>query len=155
MSAIKPDWDPTEKFEFKTQEYSDEDKKLIVARVVEIATRTLFENHAYKFGNENYRQESGGSIGDRWTGSAAELVMQEWAEGYRDILVRSNMEVLLLAGYVDDGRQATSTLPMGMRFNPDKKLFEHSEVGLQEDKNRNREGETRHQRMARVSLTAM
>ena len=24
MSAIKPDWDPTEKFEFKTQEYSEE-----------------------------------------------------------------------------------------------------------------------------------
>ena len=155
MSAIKPDWDPTEKFEFKTQEYSEEDKKLIVARVVEIATRTLFENHAYKFGNENYRQESGGSIGDRWTGSAAELVMQEWAESYRDILVKSDIEVLLLAGYVDDGRQATSTLPMGMRFNPDKKLFEHSEIGLQEDKNRSEQGETRHQRMARVCVTAM
>ena len=155
MSAIKPDWDPKDKFEFKTQEYTENDKKLIIARVVEIATRTLFENHAYKFGNEAYRQESGGSIGDRWTGSAAELVMQDWADSYRDILVKSEVEVLLLAGYVDDGRQATSTLPMGMRFNPDKKMFEHSEDGFQEDKKRCEQGETRHQRMARICLTAM
>ena len=66
MSTIKPEWEPSDTFNFKKEEseYTEQERKYIVARVVEVATRTLFENHAYKFGNEVYRQSSGGSIGD-------------------------------------------------------------------------------------------
>ena len=91
--------------------------------MVEIATRTLFENHMYKFGGKVYKQENGGSIGDRWTCSAAELVVQDWAEKIKNILVQSGLRVHLLAGYVDDGRQGTSTLPMGMEYNEQEKVF--------------------------------
>ena len=48
------------------------------ATVIEIATRTLFENHTYRFGGQTCKQNSGGSIGDRWTGKAAEIVVQDW-----------------------------------------------------------------------------
>ena len=155
ISAIKQDWDPKDKFEFKQVDLSQQDKKNIVARVVEIATRALFQNHGYKFGNEYYKQTEGGSIGDRWTGCASELVMQTWAEEYQEILTRSKLEVLLLSGYVDDGRQITSSFPLGARYNKVSRSFEITEAALEEDKNLKHGGESNNQRMARICLDAM
>ena len=155
ISAIKQDWDPRDKFEFKNEPISYQDRKKIIARVVEIATRALFENHAYKFGNEHFKQEKGGSIGDRWTGCASELVMQSWSEEYEKILTRSNVEVLLLSGYVDDGRQVTSSLPLGSRFNKNEKMFQFSEAAELEDKKLQVRGESNNQRMARITQEAM
>ena len=106
-------------------------------------------------GNEFYKQEKGGSIGDRWTGCASELVMQTWSEEYEKILTRSGMEVLLLSGYVDDGRQLTTCLPHGMRFNKNENMFQYSSVADLEDKKFMNEGESVNQRMARISLDAM
>ena len=100
MSAIKASWDPRDKFIFREQELTTEEILGVQARVIEIATRTLFENHTYRFGEQVYKQASGGSIGDRWTGAAAEIVMQDWAENYREILENSELHVPLLAGYV-------------------------------------------------------
>ena len=70
----------------------------IIARVVEIGIRALFENFTYKFGGDLYHQEEGGPIGIRATCSASELCMQEWAESYLEILEGSDMWVGLLAG---------------------------------------------------------
>ena len=155
ISAIKKEWDPRDKFEFKNTIHSNQDKKNIIARVVEIATRALFQNHGYKFGNEYYRQENGGSIGDRWTGCASEIVMQTWSEEYGKILTNSGIEVLMLAGYVDDGRQFTSSLKPGMRFDKNEKTFQYSEDGAVEDKNKKNNGESNNQRMARICQEAM
>ena len=155
ISAIKQDWDPKEKFEFKNQNINYQDKKKIIARVVEIATRALFQNHAYKFGQEYYKQSGGGSIGDRWTGCASELVVQAWAEEYQEILTRSGLEVLLLSGYVDDGRQVTSSFPMGTRYSKKTKKFEIMEPAISEDKKLQQEGESNNQRMARICVETM
>ena len=46
MSAITQHWEPTAKFTFKKTQISYSDKKKIIARVVEIGTRALFQNHA-------------------------------------------------------------------------------------------------------------
>ena len=96
MSAVTTNWTPEDKFEYMTREPTEEETRKIAARVVEVATRALFENKCYRFENKIYKQESGGSIGDRWTGAAAELVMQDWAENYEKILTRSGLEILLL-----------------------------------------------------------
>ena len=155
MSAIKPNWDPQEKFSFKNIEISEQENKQLVARVAEIATRALFQNHAYRFGGDIYHQLEGGSIGDRWTGAASEIVMQNWATEYKQILENSGAEVLLLAGYVDDGRQLTTSLPMGSRYNPEMKKFETSQEAENEDNKNKKNGESDNQRMARTCLTAM
>ena len=49
--------------------------------------------------------------------------MQDWSEKYKDILVRSDLEVILLAGYVDDGRQGTTIFKPGMRYNRQENKF--------------------------------
>ena len=155
MSAVPINWDPETRFNFPKKDLNKEETRLVLARVVEVATRTLFENHMYRFGDVVYRQESGGSIGDRWTGSAAELIMQDWSEQYRKILVNSGLTVLLLAGYVDDGRQGTTALPLGMEFDKSENKFCYRQDVEQDDKTRRAEGESDNQRMARKCIKAM
>ena len=155
MSAVKQDWNPQDKFVFQNQIISRSDKINLIARVIEIATRALFQNHAYKFGDEYFHQISGGSIGDRWTGAAAEVVMMDWSKKYQNILENSGIEVLLLSGYVDDGRQLSTSLPMGSRFNPTTRKFEITEQAEAEDKINKINGESTNQRMAKTCLSAM
>ena len=155
MRALKNDWNPEDKFEFENEQYTPQEIRKIQSRVIEVATRALFENHLYKFGNQTYKQMSGGSIGDRWTGSASELVVQDWAEEYEQILVAAGLEVHLLAGYVDYGRQGTTELAPGMKFNEKDKKFQYNKEAELEDKTKRQEGETPNQRMARLCLPAM
>ena len=127
----------------------------MIARVVEIALVVLFTNFCYKFGGEYFHQSEGGPIGVRLTGCAAECVMQEWSEEYQDILERSGVWVALLSGYVDDGRQITTTLERGSRYCDNTKKFTVTEEAKREDEARQKAGESKNQRMARVCKAAM
>ena len=54
---------------FKFQrEYSPEEKRLLLSRVVLIALETVFANHIYQCENSLYKQRTGGGIGARITG---------------------------------------------------------------------------------------
>ena len=57
-----------------------------------------------------------------------------------------------LRGFVDDGRQTSTVLKDGMRFNRDEMKFEITEEGLREDKQSN---EGNNAQMARLCLSAM
>ena len=54
---------------------SEDMKRKMLARMVEIGVRTLFTHFCYSFGGENYLQMSGGPIGARVTMAAARIVM--------------------------------------------------------------------------------
>ena len=127
----------------------------MIATVVEIALKILFANFTYKFGGKYYHQKEGGPIGVRATGAASTLVMEDWAEVYEEILVKSSVLVLLLAGYVDDGRQITSLLDDGMRYNKEERKFTYYEEAEREDIEKRKQGESENQKMARLCLTAM
>ena len=81
-----------------------------------IAIHVLWSNFMYEFAGDVYVQTEGGPIGARCTMAASRLVMQEWSEGYLDILTRSGIRVDALQGYVDDGRQWTELIRRGTRF---------------------------------------
>ena len=80
------------------------------------------------------------------------MVMQDWSESYKIMLISSKMLIDLLRGYVDDGRQGSSILPIGMRFEKENNKFEYNEAAAIEDKTLK---ETDNQRMARICLPAM
>ena len=115
----------------------------------------MTDNVSNSNGGECYQQEEGGPIGVRVTGSASEIVMLDWAIQYLEILESSGLWVPLLAGYLDDGRQESSSFPEGVGYNKETRLFEHSEAALKEDLARKKEGESLNQRMARVCSAAM
>jgi hypothetical protein len=111
-----------------------EEKAMLRGRMCEIGVRTIFSNFCYSFGGKNYIQQHGGPIGARVTMSAARMVMQDWAEQYHQILLNIGLKVWLFAGYVDDGRQGTSNIRMGTRFQEEKKVFEWRQEWEDEDK---------------------
>ena len=142
--------DPEGQWVFPERELTEKEKREIVGRCVEIGVRIIFENFCYKFGGEALKQSEGGPIGARVTMAAARLVMQAWADGYRNILEEAGLIVDLLTGYVDDVRQASTCLKPGMRYVKERKKFEHSIGAELKDKNMRMEGESTNSRMARI-----
>ena len=128
------------------------EKRMIVARVAEIGTRFIFENFTYQCGEDIFKQMSGGPIGARVTMAAARIVMQNWSRQYRDILLKSGIRLTDLSGYVDDGRQAGTTLRRGMRYDKNEKMFKFSKEALEDD---DRRMEPNNVRMARRCQEAM
>ena len=78
--------------------------------------------------------------------------MQSWARKYSMILLKAGLRLPLLKGYVDDGRQGSTTLRLGMVFNESKMEFvmdaEQYKVDIEKK-------EPTNIRMARICLPAM
>jgi hypothetical protein len=127
-------------------------RRQIISRCCEIGVRVLFEHFTYKFGKTWYLQTSGGPIGARVTMVAARLVMSDWGDKYRQILVNSCIPPDLLGGYVDDGRQESGVLEVGMTYDKNENRFIMNEAARKDDLERN---ETSERRMARICLVAM
>ena len=112
----------------------------------------IFDNFCYQFEAKLYQQQSGGPIGARVTMCAARMVMQHWARGYSSILLHAGLKLPLLSGYVDDGRQGSTVLRRGTRFDEIQKRFIFDEEQLRND---NAENVPDNVRMARICLPAM
>ena len=61
----------------------------------------------------------------------------------------------MMGGYVDDGRQVTTLLQKGARFDEETKTFKHSEEGYKEDEELEKAGESKNEFMARICIPAM
>ena len=84
--------------------------------------------------------------------AASRLVMQEWAEGYREVLDKSGVTRDAHKGYVDDGRQISDMMIMGSRYEKSRKRFIWREDWQREDELENLPDEVR---MGRICLDAM
>ena len=62
-------------FKEGSQEPNGDQKRIILAKCVEVALVTCMKNHAYTFHQQSYLQEQGGAIGERFTQALARLVM--------------------------------------------------------------------------------
>ena len=131
------------------------EKKEMVGMVLEIAIRTLWENYSYRFGGEIYLQKEGGPIGQRPTMAASRIVMNDFFRKYNAILLKAELRVTLLRVYVDDGRQASTLLKRGMRFDEKKGEFVWSREAEKEDLERQEKGEKDDEFMARLCVVAM
>ena len=68
---------------------------------------------------------------------ASRMVMQHWARNYKNILLQAGLRLALLRGYVDDGRQGSTVLRRGMKFDTEKTEFTFSEQQLKTDNEEN------------------
>ena len=140
---------------FKNKEVTEEQKREIVARVVEIAIRIVFENFCYDFGGKIYLQLAGGPIGARLTMACARVVMTEWGEEYLRILNKAGVRTTLLKIYVDDVRQSSTLIRKGLRYDARSKEWEWTKAAEEEDEKKEQEGESKDARMARILQPAM
>ena len=93
------------------------EEKILMSIMLEISIRFFFDNFIYTFGGLTFLQSKGGPIGARLTMCMARLVMQDWWEKFQSILDKGEIEVLLRAIYVDDGRIIVEILRDGVVFN--------------------------------------
>ena len=103
--AAGPSVDDDSQWVFPKVEMTEQEKKLLLATVVQIGVRTVFGTHLYQFGGKIYHQQQGGPIGLRATGAVARIVMGEWDITLQRILNENNITKEEAARYVDDGQE--------------------------------------------------
>ena len=105
-----------EQWRFPDVVITEEERREVVATVVGIATKVLFSNHLYTFGNKVYRQRSGGAIGLRATCAIARVTMNVWDKLWGKRIEDLNLRIELYTRYMDDGRIVGYTIRPGWRF---------------------------------------
>ena len=81
-----------------------EEKKKIVATVIQIATEAMFKHHYYGFAGKKFHQKEVGPIGLRGTCTIARLAMQVFGKRWVCRVEGSGMKIALYMRYMDDGR---------------------------------------------------
>ena len=77
-------------------------KRLVLARTLEKSVELVMKHHVYRFGQKIYRQQEGGAIGSRLTGSAACIVMDEWIDDFLQRMEETGYTLHMWKKYVDD-----------------------------------------------------
>ena len=81
-----------------------EEKRLLVATVIEIATEAMFQHHYYTFGGKQFQQMEGGPIGLRGTCTIARLVMQIFDRKWERLIKGAGVKLELYWRCMNDGR---------------------------------------------------
>ena len=87
--------------------------------------------------------------------AASRIVMNDFFRKYHEILRKAEIKVTLLKVYVDDGRQASTLLRRGMRFDVEREEFVWNNEAEKEDLERKANGEEDDEFMARLCVVAM
>ena len=62
-----------------------------------------------------FRQLVGGAIGARNTGIVVRILMDRWADSFKEILARIELDIFLLKKYIDDLNLPTGIVPVGYK----------------------------------------
>ena len=126
------------------RQYTIEEKRLIISKVILVATEIALGHHIYQCQNLLYRQLRGGGIGARLTGIIARLIMDVWMDRMTEILQQNKVEIYLMVKYVDDINIATDLIKDGYKWQKegDQWVLRWSEEMSLADRNRSRESAT-------------
>ena len=149
--ALGPHSDGEALWQFpRGMELTDLDKKMVIAQVVAIGVRTMFQTHVYTFGGHLFHQKKGGPIGLRGTGAVARVVMAMCDIKVKDKMENSKVETQVDARYVDDVRNQLMPLKQGWRWSGER--MERREEWHQEDE---KLGTTGQRRTSRALLAVL
>ena len=121
----EPKWD----WKGKRKNPTQQQKKRMLARTMEIVVDVIMSSHLYQFDGQVYKQLTGGPIGLEITGVLARLVMLWWDGKFLTKLQILGVWLEFYLRYVDDGNMAAWALPPGTRLIGDRLsiLEEHVE----------------------------
>ena len=88
-------------------------KKIMIARAMEIVVKTIMSNHLYQFDGKVYKQAEGGPIGMEVTGVLARLVMLWWDQEFLRKLGQLGVSLEFYLRYVDDSNLSAWFLSPG------------------------------------------
>ena len=134
-------------------EFTEDEKRMLLAKVIEIAIKTTFKNHLYQFEGQSYIQAKGGSIGLRLTGVVAKLVMNRWNTRFKELAIQNEITIYLNKTYVDDQNLLMEALEMGKRWTGEK--MEWRSDWEKEDKEANEKDDKRTMRQIRLMANSI
>ena len=105
------------------------ERKELLGWGMEIAVKTVMNNHVYQYhGGELRKQSGGGGIGVELTGAVAKCVMVDWC--VRFCLRAGNLGIVLklFKNYVDDENVVMRSLPCGTRLENEVLVVKEEEV---------------------------
>ena len=91
-------------WKFDPTNLTDQLKREILARTVQVATLVLMTTHCYCFGGRLYRQLKGAPIGLRASACLAKVLMSHWDGTWAKVQKSFGLSVQLFYRYVDDIR---------------------------------------------------
>ena len=92
-----------EQWEFLKVILTEEEKKLLIATMVELAKEAMFTYHFYGFGGRRFEHIEGGPIGLRGTCALARLIMQVVDRKWARLVEDAGLKIALYLRYMDDG----------------------------------------------------
>ena len=112
------------KFNKPSREPENNETRLMISLALESAVLAVMNGHMYKFSSVVRRQQNGGPIGLRVSGSLARLVMIHWSKKVQSVIntacneIRelSNFRLHCIKIYVDDTNIICDVLPPGIKF---------------------------------------
>ena len=102
---------------------TEEEKKLIIAMVVSLVTKAMFELHFYQFAGTTFHQQDGGPIGLRGTCAVARLAMQLFDVKWKELLSGLNLTIWIIKRYMDDIRCFMPPIKRGWRWSNGELLY--------------------------------
>ena len=133
--AMGPNSDDESQWIFPDVEPTDAQSKLLIATVIQVAVKTVFETHVYQFDGKLYHQQQGGPIGLRATGAIAKVIMNDWDCQLMKCLVENDLRVEAAARYVDDVRLWIHQIERGWRW--EGRQLVYKEEWMKEEENEN------------------
>ena len=105
-----------EQWLFPTVVLTEKEKREVIAEVVALATKAMFNHHYYRFGGKTFHQVQGGPIGLRGTCAVARIVMQLFDAKWKRRLQELGITTWLISRYVDDSRAILQPIRPGWRW---------------------------------------
>ena len=100
----------------KPHEYTQDVKKRMMGRMLQILTIVLMSSSCYSFGGKIYRQKEGAGIGERGSACIARTVMSLWDKIWAAAQSRAGLVSPLFIRYVDDIRIYMHPINQGWKW---------------------------------------
>ena len=111
--------DPS-KFHQVRSDLSENEIRLLIARVVEIGVLSVVRNHAYRWKDELWLQRIGVPTGLRLSGLVGRITMDHWKDRMTGLMEQHKMTNYLTEKYVDDCEVVLENLKQGDRWDGEK-----------------------------------
>ena len=122
-----------------TSSLSDEIKKKMMARLIQIETITLMSSSCYSFGGVVYIQRVGAGIGERGSACVARTVMTMWDKWWSRGQLNAGLVSPLFIRYVDDIRIYIFPINNGWRWEKNRWKFDGNTLDDLSNENRTKQ----------------
>ena len=104
------------KFTSIAAEPNMEERKTLLAKVIEIAVLSIIRNHVYSWKGQTWVQTQGVPTGLRLSGIIGRISMDVWMTKMTSLMINNEMKTYLLEKYVDDCNTLLENLAPGSRW---------------------------------------